>query len=83
MPPAYYSLFDEGKKSFCGWFKTLKFSNAYASNLSWCVGNNDDNISGIKNYNSHVMMQHLLLMVIRSYFSDDVQAALIELGVFF
>ena len=56
MPPAYYSLFDEEKKNFCGWFKTVKFIDAYASNVSQCVGNNDGNISGIKSHDSHMMM---------------------------
>ena len=79
MPPACYSLFGEKKKSFCGWFVIIKSSDAYASNVSQCIGNNDSNISSMKSYDSHVMMQHLLTMVICGYLSGDVQAALIEL----
>ena len=73
----------EEKKNFCGWFKTVKFLDAYASNISRCVGNNDGNISGIKSHDSHVMMQRLFSMVMLSYLDGDVQTVLIELGVFF
>ena len=34
-------------------------------------------------FNSHVMMQHLLLVVMRGYLGGHVPTALIELGVFF
>ena len=54
--PTCYSLFGKEKKNFCGWFKTVKFPNAYASNVSQCVGNNNDNISGMKSYDSYMMM---------------------------
>ena len=78
MPPTCYSLFEEEKKNFYGWFKIIKFSN-----VSRCIGNNDDNISGMKSHDSHVMMQHLLPIVMHGYLDGDVQTALIELGVFF
>ena len=83
MPPACFSLFGDERKSFCGWFRTVKFPDVYASNIMRYVGNNDSNISGMKSHDCHVMMQHLLPVVIRGYLSGDVQAALIELGVFF
>ena len=83
MPPAYYSLFGEEKKNFCGWFKIVKFSDAYASNISWCVENNDDNISDMKSHDCYVMIQRLLSVVMHGYLDGDVQTALIELGVFF
>ena len=83
IPPACYSLLDEEKKSFCGWFKIIKFHDAYTSNVWWCVSNNDSNISGMKSYDSHVMMQYLLLMIMHGYLGGDIQTALIELGVFF
>ena len=83
MPPAYYSLFGEEKKNFCGWFKTVKFSDTYTSNVSRCVGNNDGNISDMKSHDFHVMMKHLLSMVMRGYLDGDGQTAMIELGVFF
>ena len=83
MPSTCYSLFGEKKKNFCGWFKTVKFLDAYASNVSWCVGNNDTNISGMKSHESHVMMQRLLPVVTRGYLGGDGQTAMIELGVFF
>ena len=83
MPPTCYSLFGEKKKNFCGWFKIVKFSDAYASNVSWCVGNNDSNISSMKSHDSHVMMQRLLSVVMHGYLDGDGQTAMIELGVFF
>ena len=83
MPPIYYSLFGEEKKNFCGWFKIIKFFNAYASNVSRCVRNNDGNISDMKSYDSHMMMQRLLLVVMCSYLGGDVQTVLIKLRVFF
>ena len=78
-----YSLFGEKKKNFCGWFKTIKFPDAYASNVSRCVRNNDDNIFDIKSLDSHVMMQRLLSVVMHGYLGSDGHTALIKLGVFF
>ena len=83
MPPACYSLFGEEKKSFCGWFRSVKFPDAYASNASRYVGNNDSTISGMKSHDCHVVMQRLLPVVMRGYLNGEVQAALIELGLFF
>ena len=83
MPPACYSLFGEEKKIFYGWLKIIKFFDAYASNVSWCIGNNDGNISGLKSHDSHVMMQYLLPVVMHGYLDGDVQTALMELGVLF
>ena len=83
VPPAYYSLFDQKKKNFYRWFKIIKFSDTYASNISQCVENNDGNISGMKSHDSHVMMQPLVPVIIRGYLGGDVQTVLIELKVFF
>ena len=83
MPLVCCSLFGEEKKNFCGQFKIIKFFDAYASNVLQCIGNNDGNFSGMKNHNSHVMMQCLLPVVMRGYLGGDVPTALIELGVFF
>ena len=74
MPSICYSLFGKKRKSFYGWFKIIKFSNAYAPNISWCISNNDGNIFGMKSHDSYVMMQHLLLMVMHGYLSGDAQA---------
>ena len=83
MPSACCSLFEEEKKNFCGWFKIIKFSDAYVSNISQCIGNNDGNISSIKSYDSHVMIQHLFPVVMYGYLGGDVQTVLIKLRVFF
>ena len=83
MPPTCYSLFGKEKKSFCGWFKTVKFSDVYASNVSQYFKNNDGNISGIKSHDSYIMMKCLLPVVICGYLDGDVPTVLIELGVFF
>ena len=83
MPSVCYSLFGKEKKNFYGWFKIVKFPDAYTSNVSWCVGNNDGNISDMKSHDTHLMMQCLLPVVMRGYLGGDVQTALIELGVFF
>ena len=72
MPHACYSLFGEEKKNFYGWFKIVKFSDTYASNVLRCVGNNDGKISGMKSHDSHMMMQCLLPMVMRGYLDDDI-----------
>ena len=61
----------------------IKFSDAYASNVSQCVGNNDGNISGMKSHDSHVMMQYLFFVIMHGYLGGDVQTILIELRVFF
>ena len=83
MSPTCYLLFEEKKKNFRGWFKTVKFSDAYTSNVSRCLRNNDGNISGLKSHDFHVMMQYLLPVVMHGYLDGDVQTALMELGVLF
>ena len=34
LPPACYTLSGDEKKSFCEWFKSVKFPDGYASNIS-------------------------------------------------
>ena len=71
-----------GKEKFLWMVQNYKFFLCIRFNILRCVGNNDGNISGMKNHDSHVMMQHLFSMVMHGYLGDDVQTALIELGVF-
>ncbi len=37
MPLAKYTLTKDDKKKLCDWLKCVKFPDAYASNIGWCV----------------------------------------------
>ena len=83
VPPACYTLSGAEKKGFCEWFKSVKFPDGYASNISQCVNITDGKISGLKSHDCHVLLQRLLPVVIRGYLNYDVCIPLIELGIFF
>ena len=47
------------------------------------MNTNKSRISGMKNHDCHVLLQHLLLVAIRGYFNDNIYTTLIELCLFF
>ena len=56
MPPACYTLSADERKSWCEWFKSVKFPDGYASNISRCVNVKEGKITGLKSYDSHVFL---------------------------
>ena len=56
-PKASYTLIREQLKDVCEWYKNLKFSNGYVSNLAWCVNIKDYRLYGLKSHNYHVFIK--------------------------
>ena len=83
MPHAKYTLSEIEKTSFCEWLKCVKFPDGYISNISRCVNTKEGKISGMKIHDCHVLLQRLLPVAIRDYFSTEIRTPLIELCFFF
>lgn len=77
----YYTVIPQQRRPFWQWFKTVKFPEGFASNISRNV--KDGKISGLKSHDCHVLLQRLLPVVIRPYLSKEVCGAIIELSRFF
>ena len=83
MPHAKYTLSKAEKTKFFDWLKCVKFPDGYASNISQCVNTQKGKISGMKSHDCHVLLQRLLPVAIRGYFSTEIRTPLIELCFFF
>jgi hypothetical protein len=83
MPHVKYTLSKAEKTKFFDWLKCVKFPDGYASNISRCVNTQKGKISGMKSHDFHVILQRLLPIAIRGYFSTEIHTPLIELCFFF
>ena len=83
MPHAKYTLSKAEKTKFFDWLKCVKFPDGYASNISRCVNTQKGKISGMKRHNCHVLLQCLLPIAIRGYFSFEIRTPLIKLCFLF
>ena len=61
-PKASYTLTREQLKDVCEWYKNLKFSDDYISNLARCINVKDYRLYGLKSHDCHIFMQRLLLL---------------------
>ena len=82
-PHACYTLIVDERKQFCKFFRSVKFSDGYAANLSRNISIGDGRISGLKSHDYHVLLQKLLPIVIRPYLNKDLCTTLAELFSFF
>ncbi|KAL6561779.1 hypothetical protein OROMI_017380 [Orobanche minor] len=57
MPDASYVLNKKEREEFCEFLKSIKFPDGYASNISRCVGINNQKISGLKSHDCHILLQ--------------------------
>ncbi|KAL0367533.1 UNVERIFIED_CONTAM: hypothetical protein Sradi_3643400 [Sesamum radiatum] len=76
MPPASYSLSHDQKKIFCDFLSSVKFPDAFASNISRCVKEKEFTISDLKSHDCHVLLQRLLPFATRGYLHKEVEARL-------
>nr|XP_048330607.1 uncharacterized protein LOC125422586 [Ziziphus jujuba var. spinosa] len=82
-PLACFSLTRDEKHEFCKFFKSVKFPNGYAANISNNVNVKDGKISGLKTHDSHVLLQQLFPVGIRPYIKKEVCGTIIEMCMFF
>jgi hypothetical protein len=71
------------KKLFCQVLKGVKFPDGHAANIRHSVLVNDKKIIGVNSHGSHILLQDLLLLVVRSVLRKEVCAVLICLSNFF
>ena len=83
MPAACYVMKKKERQDFCGFLKSIKFPDGYASNISRCVSSNDHKIFGLKSHDCHVLLQRILPVGIRGSLNKEVSDVLAELGHFF
>nr|GEU56419.1 hypothetical protein [Tanacetum cinerariifolium] len=82
-PQAAYSFSPENRKKFCQFIKGVKLPDGFGSNFKHKVTDNDTNITGLKSYGCHIMMQCLLPYGLQQYFHDEVAKPIIKLCLFF
>ena len=83
LPPACFTMDKKEKYTFYQVLKGIKVLDGYSSNISRCVHLKDRTVSGLKSHDSHILMQQLLPLTIRTILPKNVVEALIELSNFF
>ena len=71
------------KKIFCQVLKGVKFPDGYASDILHNIHVNKKKIFGLKNHESHIILQHLLPLTVRRILPEMVSAAVIRISNFF
>ena len=67
LPPAPYTMSPDKKKLFCEILKGVKFPDDFASNIRHNIHVNEKKIFGLKSYEYHIILQHLLPLAVRNY----------------
>jgi hypothetical protein len=83
MPAACHTMSREDKETFLKVLRNVRVPDGYASNISRCVRLKDRTISGLKNHDSHILMQQLLPIALRQSLPDKVVRPLVEISAFF
>ena len=82
-PHAKYSLTPYKRKLFCQYIKTIKLPDGFGSKFKSKVTKDDNNITGMKSHDCHIMMQRLLPYGLQQYLDAPTYTPLIELCSFF
>jgi hypothetical protein len=53
------------------WLKKLKFSDRYAANIKREINLNTDKLVGLKSHDHHILIERLVPIMFRGYFSLD------------
>ena len=78
-PHPMYSFTPNDRQFFCQFVKGVRLPDGFSSNFSKKVTDNDGNIVGLKSYDCHILMQHLLLVGVRGYLDKSISKTIIEL----
>ena len=76
-PHVSYTLTSSEWVEFCKFLKSVKFSDEFVYNISWCVNERDEKISGLKTHDCHILLHRLLPIDIRSFLSKNVYTVII------
>ena len=83
LPPTAYTLSRKEKIEFCESLAGVKVPEGYSSNIRNLVSMENLKLVGLKSHDSHVLMQHLLPVAIRSILPKKVRYAINRLCSFF
>ncbi|GJT88887.1 hypothetical protein Tco_1070604 [Tanacetum coccineum] len=68
---------------FCKFIKGVRLPDGFGSNFKQKVTADDNNITGMKSHDSHIMMHRLLPYGVQRYLPKNIAAPIIELCLFF
>ena len=83
LPPACYNLSKKEKKSLCHCLRGIKVPQGFSSNIKTLVSMKELKLVGMKSYDCHVLMQHLLPIAIRGILPKKVRDTITQLCIFF
>ncbi|WVZ76713.1 hypothetical protein U9M48_024665 [Paspalum notatum var. saurae] len=83
IPETPYVMNKNQKLALCGFLRSVKFSDGYASNLATCISTDGCNLQGLKTHDCHILLQRFLPAAIRGLMHKDIYEAIAELGMFF
>ncbi|GJT87715.1 hypothetical protein Tco_1069432 [Tanacetum coccineum] len=82
-PHPKYSFTAENRKLFCKFIKGVRLPDGFGSNFKQKVTADDNNITGLKSHDCHIMMHRLLPYGVQRYLPKNIAAPIIELCLFF
>ncbi|GJV27457.1 hypothetical protein Tco_1383905 [Tanacetum coccineum] len=82
-PHPKYSFTPENRKLFCKFIKGVRLPDGFGSNFKQKVTADDNNITGLKSHDCHIMMHRLLPYGVQRYLPKNIAAPIIELCLFF
>ncbi|GJR82861.1 hypothetical protein Tco_0153646 [Tanacetum coccineum] len=82
-PHPKYSFTEENRKRFCKFIKGVRLPDGFGSNFKQKVTADDNNITGMKSHDCHIMMHRLLPYGVQRYLPKNIAAPIIELCLFF
>ncbi|GJY97245.1 hypothetical protein Tco_0514155 [Tanacetum coccineum] len=80
-PHPKYSFTTEGRKCFCKFIKGVRLPDGFGSNFKQKVTADDNNITGMKSHDCHIMMHRLLPYGVQRYLPKNIAAPIIEFFV--
>jgi hypothetical protein len=82
-PHAPYCLKSTERKEILIWFKKLKFSDHYASNIKQAVNVSTGKLNGLKSHDYHIIIERLMSVMFHGYFNVDLWKISAELSYFY
>jgi hypothetical protein len=82
-PRALYCLMLKEREEIFQWLKKLKFPDRYAANIKSAVNLDTGKLVGLKSHDYHILIERLVPVIFRGYFSPDLWKMLAELSYFY
>jgi hypothetical protein len=70
-PQAPYCLMWKEREEIFQWLKKLRFPDCYAANIKWAVNLNAGKLVVLKSRDYHILIERLVPVMFRGYFSPD------------